>query len=77
MIETITEDDATNVNACEAKAIIKIERLDVWVKLDTRAEVNFMPKRVYDHLKKKNKKIKKRQLSCMVMEDMIFQLLAQ
>ena len=59
MIETITEDDKTNVNAFEATAIIKIEGSDVRVKLDTGAEVNIMPKRVYDQLKKSNKKITK------------------
>ena len=59
VIETITEDDKTNVNAFEATAIIKIEGSDVRLKLDTGAEINVMPKRVYDHLKKSNKKIKK------------------
>ena len=57
VIETITEDDTTNVNVCEATAIIKIKGSDVRNKLDTGAKV-------------------KCQLSCMVMEDMIFQLLA-
>ena len=59
-METITEDDTTNnVNACEATTVIKIEGSDVRVKQDTRAEVNIMPKRAYDQLKKSNKKITK------------------
>ena len=37
----------------------QIEGSDVRVKLDTGAEVNVMPKRVYDQLKKCNKKITK------------------
>ena len=59
MIETITEDDTTNINACEATAIIKIDGSDVTIKLDTGAEVNDMPERVYDQLKKSNKKVAK------------------
>ena len=47
------------VNACEATAIIKIEGSHVRVNLDTGSEVNVMPKRVYDQLKKSNKKITK------------------
>ena len=77
VIETITEHDATNIDTCEATTIIKIEESDVRVKLDTGAEVNVMPKRVYDQLKKSNKKVKKYQLNCMVMESTIFQFLAQ
>ena len=59
VIETLTEDDTTNVNACEATAIIKIEGSDVRVKLDTGTEVNVMPKTVYGQMKKSNKKITK------------------
>ena len=58
MIKT-TEDDTINVNACEATAIIIIEGSDIRVKLETGAEVNIIPKRVYDQLKKSNKKITK------------------
>ena len=78
VIETITEHEATNIDTCEATAIIKIEESDIRVKLDIGAELNVMLKRVYDQLKKSNKKLKKKhQLSCMVMESIIFQLLAQ
>ena len=59
VIETITEDDTRNVDACEATAVIKIEESNVRVKLDTGAEVNVMPKRVYDQLNKSNKKLTK------------------
>ena len=48
VIETITEDNAANINACKATTII-----------NTRAEVNVMPKRVYYQLQKSNKKITK------------------
>ena len=53
--ETITENDTTNVKACEATTIVKIEGSDVRVKLDTGAEVNVIPKNIYDQLKKCNK----------------------
>ena len=59
VIELITEDDTTNVNACEATAIIKIEGSDIKGKLDTGAGVNALPKRAYDQLKKSNKNITK------------------
>ena len=72
MIETITEHDAANIDICESTAIIKVEESDVRVKLDTGAEVNVMPKRVYEQLKKSNKKLKKHQLSYMFMEGIIF-----
>ena len=72
VIETITEHEAINIDTCEATAIIKIEESDIRVKLDTGAELNVMLKRVYDQLKKSNKKLKKKhQLSCMVMESII------
>ena len=60
MIETITEHEATNIDTCEATAIIKIEESDIRVKLDIGAELNVMLKRVYDQLKKSNKKLKKK-----------------
>ena len=59
VIETITEDGTANVNACEATAIVKIEGSHVRVTLDTGADVNAVPKRVYDQLKKSNKKMTK------------------
>ena len=48
VIKTITEDDTTNVNTCEATAYVKIEGSDVRVKLDAGVDVNVTPKRVYD-----------------------------
>ena len=57
--QTFMQDDTTNIDTCEAKAIIKIEESDGRVKLDTGVEVNVMPKRVYDQLKKSNKKLTK------------------
>ena len=57
--QTFMQDDTTNIDTCEATAIIKIEESDVRVKLDTGVEVNVMPKRVYDQLKKSKKKLTK------------------
>ena len=73
MIGTITEVDTINVHACEATSTIKIEGSDERVKLDTRAKVNILPKRVCDQLKNNNKKIIKTSVKLHGYGDMIFQ----
>ena len=78
MIETITECDTANVNALEATAIIKIEGSYVNSTLEHKLCQRVSCQRESTiSCRRATRRLQKLHLSCMVMENMIFQLLAR